>query len=81
MAAAVPAAAAVGVMAVAAVAEAVGAAVAVAVGAVAEALIELIRGQCLCPTSDVDASIARMIYPLAQTMGRNVTAEKSDKSG
>ena len=55
--------------------------VVVVVEVVAEALIELIRGQCLCPASDVDASIARMIYPLAQTMGSNETAEKSDKSG
>jgi hypothetical protein len=47
---------------VAAVAEAVGAAVAVAVGAVAEALIDLIRGRCLCRESDVDASIARLFY-------------------
>lgn len=62
------------------VAVAVAEAVVVVVVVVAEALIELIRGRCLCPESDVAASIARMIYPLAQTMGRNVTAEKSEKA-
>ena len=51
---------------------------AAAVVVVAEALIELIRGRCR--ESDVAASIARMIYPLAQTMGRNITAEKSEKA-
>ena len=71
------AAAVVVVMAVVAVA--VAEAVVVVVVAVAEVLIELIWGRCR--ESDVVASIARMIYPLAQTMGSNETAEKSDKSG
>ena len=80
MAAAVPAAAAVVVLVVMAeVAVAVADVVVVVV--VAEALIELIRGRCLCPDSDVDAFIAQMIHLLAQTMGRNATAKKSDKSG
>ncbi len=80
MGAAVPAAAAV-VVVMAVVAVAVAEAVVVVVVVVAEALIELIWGRCLCPESDVVASIARMIYPLAQTMGSNETEEKSDKSG
>jgi len=53
--------------------------VVVVVVVVAEALIELIWGRYR--ESDVVASIARMIYPLAQTMGSNETEEKSDKSG
>lgn len=80
MAAAVPAVAAVVVVAAAA---AVVAAVEAAAGAavvVAEDLVAAIRGRRLCLESEVDACSARMIYPIAQTIGNSVTAEKSDKS-
>jgi hypothetical protein len=58
------AAAVVVVMAVVAVA--VAEAVVVVVVAVAEVLIELIWGRCLCPESDVVASIARLFNTKAQ---------------
>jgi len=77
MAAAVPAVAAVVVVAAAA---AVVAAVEAAV-VVAEDLVAAIRGRRLCLESEVDACSARMIYPIAQTIGNSETAEKSDKSG
>ena len=81
MAAAVPAVAA--VVVVVAAAAAVVAAVEAAAGAavvVAEDLVAAIRGRRLCLESEVDACSARMIYPIAQTIGNSVTAEKSDKS-
>jgi hypothetical protein len=71
MATAVPAAAAVVVVAAAAAA---GAAV------VAEELVDLLRGRCR--VSDLDASIARLSYPLDQGNGAAVQLwqKKSDKS-
>lgn len=71
MGAAVPAAAAVVVVAAAAAA---GAAV------VAEELVDLLRGRCR--VSDLDASIARLSYPLDQGNGAAVQLwqKKSDKS-
>jgi hypothetical protein len=71
------------VAAAAAVVAAVVAAVEAAAGAavvVAEDLVAAIRGRRLCLESEVDACSARMIYPIAQTIGNSVTAEKSDKS-
>jgi hypothetical protein len=73
MATAVPAAAAVVVVAAAAAA-------AVVAAAGAEELVDLLRGRCR--VSDLDASIARLSYPLDQGNGAAVQLwqKKSDKS-
>jgi hypothetical protein len=71
MATAVPAAAAVVVVVAAA---------AVVAAVVAEELVDLLRGRCR--VSDLDASIARLSYPLDQGNGAAVQLwqKKSDKS-
>ena len=80
MATAVPAAAAVVVVAAAAAAAAAAVVAAAGAAVVAEELVDLLRG--LCRVSDLDASIARLSYPLDQGNGAAVQLwqKKSDKS-